>query len=348
MKKLGFGIIGTGAIATMHALAIKDMEAGKLVGCFDIRKEASEKFASKYDCKAYSDLDLMLSNPDIAIITVATPSGLHLEGALKAARAKKHVIVEKPLEVTGERCDQIINAAKENNVLLAGIFPTRFHESSVIVKKAIDEGRLGKIVLCDAYIKWFRSQAYYDSGAWRGTWKLDGGGALMNQSIHAVDMLQWLSGGVESVNSFTDTVAHERIEVEDVAVSRVKFKNGAVGVIEGTTCAYPGMMKKIELCGTKGTIVLEENNILVWVFEEKRPEDEEILKKYGKATTSGGGAGDPMAIDYKGHQRQFENMVNAIENGEKLLVDGEEAKKAVSIIEAIYQSSKNNETVSIK
>lgn len=348
MMKKGFGIIGTGAIAAIHAAAIKAMQKGILIGCFDIDIKRAYQFSEKYNCKAYDDLDKMLANDDIHIVTIATPSGLHMDSAVKAANAKKHIIVEKPLEITAEKCDEIIDAAEKNKVLLAGIFPTRFYPSMEIVKKAIENGKLGKMVLADAYVKWYRSQEYYDSGKWRGTWALDGGGALMNQSIHAVDLLQWFAGGVKSVNAEMDTLTHERIEVEDTAVSTVKFNNGALGVIEGTTSSYPGLPKTITIHGSKGTIILEENNIIKWEFENMTEKDKTIVEKYGKTSSGKGGAANPMNIDYIGHQKQFENMVDAVETGTPLLIDGKEAKKAVQIIESIYKSARTNKTINIE
>ena len=166
----------------------------------------------------------MLADPNVDIVTIATPSGAHMEPAVAAARAGKHVIVEKPLEITLKKCDRIIEACEKAGVKLAAIFPSRFHDSSVKLKRAIDGGRFGRLTLGDAYVKWFRTQAYYDSGAWRGTWALDGGGALMNQAIHSVDLLTWLMGPVVEIQANTATLAHERIEVEDAAVATLRVR----------------------------------------------------------------------------------------------------------------------------
>ena len=174
-------------------------------------------------------------------VTIATPSGAHMEPAVAAAKAGKHVVVEKPLEVTLKKCDRIIEACDKAGVKLAAIFPSRFHDSSKLMKQAVDAGRFGRLTLGDAYVKWYRTQQYYDSGAWRGTWALDGGGALMNQAVHTVDLLAWLMGPVAEVQANTATLAHERIEVEDTAVATLQFANGALGIIEATTAAYPGV-----------------------------------------------------------------------------------------------------------
>jgi predicted dehydrogenase len=234
---IGFGIVGCGMISTFHARAIADVMGAKLEACFDTRGEAAEKFAKANGCRAYTDLNKMLADPKVEIVTVATPSGAHMEPAAAAARAGKHVIVEKPLEITLKKCDRMIEACEKAKVKLGAIFPSRFHDSSVKLKKAIEGGRFGKLTLGDAYVKWFRTQEYYDSGAWRGTWALDGGGALMNQAIHSVDLLTWLMGPVLEIQANTATLAHARIEVEDVVVATLRFANGAIGVLEATTAA---------------------------------------------------------------------------------------------------------------
>ncbi len=340
-----FGIIGVGAIADIHARAIAEMSEGELVACYDVNPERVSAFCDKHHCQGYLDLAGFLADERVEIVTICTPSGLHLDAAVSAAAAGKHLLVEKPLEITTARCDQVIQAAKKNNVLLSGIFPSRFNEASQLIKRTIDSGRLGQIVLADAYVKWFRTQEYYDGSGWRGTWALDGGGALMNQSIHAIDLLQWLIGPVSSICSFTGTLAHERIEVEDTAVATLKFINGALGVIEGSTGVYPGFPKKISISGSKGTITLEEDKIVTWEFDSSLPEDTAIREQYFSETGSAGGSSNPSAISYSGHQHQFENMVDAVNHGTALLIDGWEARKAVEIIEAIYRSANNHEPV---
>ncbi len=199
-------------------------------------------------------------------MTICSPSGAHLDPALAAAKAGKHVVVEKPLEITTARCDEIIQATDAAGVKLGVTFQSRFHQASQLLKQAMVEGRFGTVTLGDAYVKWFRSQQYYDSGAWRGTWKLDGGGALMNQAIHSVDLLLWLMGDVVEVHARTATMTHQRIEVEDVAVATLQFRSGALGVIEATTTAYPGSLKRIEICGSGGMAVLEEEDLKQWQF----------------------------------------------------------------------------------
>jgi len=343
----GFGIVGTGMIAGFHAKAIEAIDGAKLVGGFDQVPDRAAKFAEDQGCNAYSDLDEMLANPDIDIITICTPSGAHRDPAVAAAKAGKHVLVEKPLEITLQRCDDIINACAENNVQLGAILPSRFTPANLALKDAIDSGRFGRLTLGDTYVKWWRTQEYYDSGGWRGTWALDGGGAYMNQAIHNVDLLRWFMGDVEQVCGLTATLAHERIEVEDVGTAIVKFKNGAVGTLEATTAVYPGLLKKTEIHGTEGSVIVEQDDVLVWDFKNAKPEDEKIRQEFGKTSSNSGGASDPSAISFEPHQKQFEEFITALKEGRTPKIDGLEGRKSVEIILAIYQSSWTGQRVTL-
>ncbi len=344
---IGFAIVGTGMISRFHARAIEDVRGAKLVACCDMAAERAQQFADEVGCAPYADMKEMLADPAIDAVTIATPSGAHMEPAVQAAKAGKHVIVEKPLEITLKRCDKIIDACEQAGVKLGTIFPSRFHDSSVQMRKAIDQGRFGRLTLGDAYVKWFRTQEYYDSGAWRGTWKLDGGGALMNQAVHTVDLLSWLMGPVEEIQAQTATLAHKRIEVEDVATATLKFKSGALGVIEATTAAYPGYLKRIELHGSHGTAVLEEEDLKAWDFAKKKPADAAIHKAMKKSKSTGGGAADPSAIGHHGHTLQFKDFVKAIKNDGTPAVDGHEGRKPVEIILAIYKAAQTGKLVKL-
>ena len=239
---LGFAIVGTGMISEFHARALAEVRGAKFVACYDRAVKRAKQFGKEHGCTVYNSLEELLKDERVDAVSIATPSGAHLEPAVAAAKAGKHVIVEKPLEVTLKRCDRIIAACEKHGVKLATIFPSRFHDSSIKMKRAIEAGRFGRMTLGDAYIKWYRTQEYYDSGAWRGTWALDGGGALMNQAIHTVDLLSWMMGPVAEVQAHTATLAHKRIEVEDVATATLRFANGALGVIEASTAIYPGYL----------------------------------------------------------------------------------------------------------
>ena len=344
---IGFGIIGTGMIARFHAAAIAEIRGAKLIGCFNPTQEKADKFASEHDCVAFTELKDLLARDDISIVTICSPSGAHLEPGLAAAKAGKHVLVEKPLEVTLARCDKLIAACKAANVQLGTIFPSRYHAAAQMLKKAVEKKRFGNIVLADAYVKWFRTQAYYDSGAWRGTWKLDGGGALMNQAIHTVDLLLWLMGPVAEVSAITQTVAHERIEVEDVAVATIRFASGAIGVIEATTAAFPGQLKKIEISGDQGTAILEEEDLIKWQFAKPTKQDQKTVSELSNRTKTGGGAGDPAAIGHVAHRELFNDFLKSIKSGEPSTIGGDEGRRAVELILAIYKSAKSGKIVKL-
>jgi predicted dehydrogenase len=344
---IGFGIVGCGMIANFHARAIADLRGAKLVACFDARPESADKFAESTGCKAYHSLDAMLADPAVDVVTIGTPSGAHMEPAVAAAEAGKHVVVEKPLEITLRRCDKIIEACEKNGVTLSTIFPSRFHDSAVAIKQAVTQNRFGRLTLGDAIVKWYRSQAYYDSGAWRGTWELDGGGALMNQAVHSVDLLTWLMGPVVEVRAQTALIAHERIAVEDVALATVTFANGAMGTIEASTAVYPGYLKRIEIHGTEGSAVMEEEDIIKWDFAKPMKRDAEIQKKMAERKSTGGGAADPKAIGHHGHARQFQDVLNAIKKKTTPLIDGHEGRHSVEIILAVYKAAETGRAVKL-
>ena len=340
-----FGIIGAGMIAQFHAKAIAAMDGGELHSFYGRRQEAVDELTGEHGGKGFTDLDEFLADPELDIVTIATPSGAHLEPALAAAAAKKHVVCEKPLEVTTERIDQMIEACRENGVTLSGIFNRRFIPAIEQLKKAVDEGRFGQLTMCDAYVKWYRDQAYYDSGEWRGTWKLDGGGALMNQAIHTLDQLIYTAGDVAAVSATAGCLIHEAIEVEDNLAAILEFKSGARGVIEASTACWSstGHPAEVHICGEKGSVFLVDEKFRVWDFAESKAVDDEIrgalmLESEGE---TGLGANDPKAIHFAGHQRNFEDVVEAIETGRSPKVDGKEARRAVALIEAIYASARN-------
>lgn len=337
---IGFGIVGAGMISRFHARALAEVRGAKLVACCDSSVERAESLAKEFNCRAYNSVEAMVADDAVDAVTIATPSGAHMEPAVVAASAGKHVIVEKPLDITLKRCDKIIAACEKAGVKLSAIFPSRFHDSSKLMKQAVEQQRFGRITLGDAYVKWYRTQQYYDSGAWRGTWALDGGGALMNQAIHTVDLLAWLMGPVAEVQAYTATLAHERIEVEDVAVATLQFESGALGVIEATTAAYPGYLKRIELHGSEGTAVLEEEDIKAWDFAKKTRGDAAVQRRMAVSKSTGGGAADPAAIGHHGHTLQFQDFVDAIRKDRTPAIDGHEGRRSVEIILAIYLSAK--------
>ncbi len=347
---IGFGIVGIGVISGVHARGIEATGRGKVAACFSRSRDRADGFAQEFGCRAYSSYGEFLADPDLDVVSICTPSGAHLEYALEAAEAGKHLMIEKPIEVTLDRCDRIIEACRKHDVVLAGVFQSRFYEVSQLIKRAIDSGRLGKLILGDSYTKWFRSMEYYTKeGSWHGTWDLEGGGVLMTQGSHSIDLLQWFMGPVEAVQAFTGTLGRPGIEVEDTAVAGLRFANGALGSIEGSTAVYPGFDRRVELYGTEGSIIVVRNNIAAWSFTEETEEDAEIRRKHALVETAENkAASDPTAVQHEGHRRQYADMIEAIETGGKPLVDGEEARKAVEIIMAVYESARTQKVVRLR
>jgi predicted dehydrogenase len=344
--KLRYGIIGTGMIAEHQAKALGDVENAEVTAVLSRSSRRAQEFAEKFDCRACTETKEFLSEVDA--VSICTPAGLHLDSALPVLEAGKHLMVEKPLEINLKRGMQIVEAAEKKGLKLGGIFQSRFYESSRVIKTALEDGRFGRLVMGDAYVKWFRSQEYYDRTDWKGSFEYDGGGALMNQAIHAVDLLQWFMGQVQSVQARCSILGHSGIEVEDTAAAVLEFDSGALGVIEGSTAVYPGFLKRIEISGTHGTAVLEEEELKTWSFESEIPEDMEIRRRCGVKSGSGGGASDPGAISTLGHRLQFEDFTRAVlENGIPF-VDGIESLKSVAIIEAIYESGKRGRMVPVE
>ena len=339
-----FGIIGAGMIGQFHGKAIEAMDGGELHSVFDLRAEAAELLAEQFGAKPFSDIDQFLADEELQVVTVGTPSGAHLDPSMAALRAGKHVICEKPLEVTPERIDLMRNAAEENSVTLAAVLNRRFHPAMDAFKAAADGGRFGTLTSASAYVKWYRDQAYYDSAAWRGTWKLDGGGALMNQSIHTIDALLYLAGPAVSVQANTACLTHTDIEVEDTAVAIVEFANGARGVIEGSTSNWSrdGHPARVQLCGDRGSVFLADEAFEIWDFQDEQPGDAEIHQTMMKGSEAGLGANDPKAINFDGHRKNFEEVVAAITGERESSVNALEARKAVSLICAIYESAQDD------
>jgi UDP-N-acetyl-2-amino-2-deoxyglucuronate dehydrogenase len=344
MKTWNFGIIGAGLIADFHAKAINDIPNARLAGCCDKIREKAQKLADNYGIRVFGDYQEMLKSNDIDIVTIATPSGFHAEPVIAAAQAGKHVLCEKPLDITLERIDSMIEAHEKAGTHLGGIFPYRFNDYVTVLREAINTGRFGTITYAGVYVPWWRTDGYYRD-SWHGTWNLDGGGALMNQSIHMIDMLCDLMPPVESVKALAGTLGH-KIETEDTAAAVLRFEGGALGIVYGTTASFPGRFRRFEITGTKGTVINVENSITVWQFADEKPQDKQILAKFGQIE-GGGGVSDPAAITYENHTRNFKAFLNALESGKKFRIDGREARKAVEVILAVYKSAKEKRLVKL-
>lgn len=340
-KVFNFAIIGCGVIAPCHADSIVNMEGTELYAVCDIIHDKADAFAQRYGVKkVYYDYREMLKNPEIDIVCICTPSGLHGEMSIAAAESGKHIVCEKPMEITNEKNEAIIEAVRRCNVKMQCIFQRRTMSAAIAAKKAIEEGKLGRILMASAYLKYYRDQAYYNSAGWRGTWELDGGGALMNQGVHGIDLLIWMVGQkVEKLFARADHLARN-IEVEDTAVALMQFSGGGYGVIEGATIAYPGLDTKFEIHGEYGTIIFSDAGIERWEFiNEKVPMPESSVKL--------GGAGNAAAISSVGHYILLKDLIDSIKEDREPMIPPEEGRTAVSIIRAIYKSAQEKREVEL-
>jgi len=340
-QNIGFGIIGCGMISPWHAASITSASGAQLVAVCDVVQEKAEKLASEYGApKVYLDYHKLLSDPDIDAVCICTPSGMHSDMAIDAARFGKHVMCEKPIDISLQKIDAMIAECRRAGVKLGAIFQRRTSPVWNKIKDAIAAGKLGRMVLGDAYMKYYRSQEYYDSGDWRGTWALDGGGALMNQGVHCVDMLRWIMGPIESVYSHADHLVR-KIETEDTAVAVLKFANGAFGVLEATTSVCPGMDHRLEFHGEFGSIRVEGEKIVEWSV----PGEEDIIEESASDIDikMGTAASDPTAIGMEGHKALIQDFADAIREDREPLITGEEAKKAVEVVLAVYESSRTGQ-----
>ncbi|WP_318348434.1 Gfo/Idh/MocA family protein [Aquipluma nitroreducens] len=337
MKIWNFGIIGAGLIADFHAKAIQSLENSRLVGICSSNPNKARHIAEKYNCNIFKNPSELLRSDEIEIVTIATPSGAHMEPTIEAAKYGKHVICEKPLEISLERIDKMIEAHNKAGTKLGGIFNYRYHDSFKYMKSAVDDGRFGTITYASISVPWWRSDDYYKD-SWHGTLKLDGGGALMNQAIHMIDILQHLIGPVNSLQAYIATLGHS-IEVEDTATAVLKFKNNALGVIYGSTASFPGQFRRIEITGTKGTAIQEENSFKIWQFADQTEADNEIFNRFHQIE-GGGGVSDPGAIPFEPHAKNIAAFIDSIETGIPFEINGHEARKAVEIVLAIYTSAR--------
>lgn len=334
-KPLGFGIIGTGAIAAHHATSINELPNCILIAVCSSSEPRAREAADKFGVKAYSSVAELVARKDIEVVAICTESGNHLEPALAAAKAGKHVLIEKPIEVTLKRADELIAACRSAGVKLGVIFQNRYKPGYIRLKEAVLQGRLGKLLLGNAYIKWYRDEAYYSSSKWKGTLEGDGGAALINQGIHTIDLLLDIMQDVESVYGKVKTAVHA-IEGEDLGIALLNFKSGAMGTIEGGTSLYPGYPERLEVFGEKGSIILEGGEIIQWNIKGEE-------KAAGtKQAAENSGSSDPMAVNYKLHMAQINDMVHAVLENREPLVNGETARKSLELIQAIYKSSKEN------
>lgn len=336
------GIVGAGVIGQVHAGALEGVGNATLVAVADVREDAGRQLSDKYGATWFANYTDLLAQPDIDVVILGTPSGLHPEQTILAAQAGKSVITEKPMAITSDGATRMIEAVDQAGVNLAVIFQNRLTGDVYRAKRAIEQGLIGTPVVASATVYWHRTQDYYDAnGGWRGTWALDGGGALINQSIHTIDVLQWLMGGVESVQAQTTTLTHE-IEAEDAAAAAVRFHSGAVGSILVTTSASKDFPTRVEVVGTDGRLTLESNALTV--YEGDREITDDLLSADDLVTIDGWRADEGFG---DGHRRQLRLIFNALAAGATPPVAGREARKAVDVILSIYESARTGSRVTI-
>jgi len=340
-KPIGFGVVGCGVVADYHFGAIDGTEGAELVAISDVVEERARQVGEDRGVSWFTDYQAMLALPAVDVVCITTPSGIRIPIATDAASAGKHLIIEKPIAVDLEQSDRIIHAARDAGVQLMCVFQLRYGEGICRTRDAILAGKLGKIVLGDAYIKWYRPQEYYDSAGWRGTWKMEGGGALMTQGIHTVDLLQWVMGPVKRVTARMGTLVHQ-VEVEDTVVALLEYESGALGVVEATTASHPGMPAKLEFSGSAGTAALEADQITTWDVEG---EDVAVVEQAG--TDIAKAASDSKTFGTEGHKAQIAEMVRILNEGGTPEIDGPEGRKAVELLLAIYRSARSGESVDL-
>jgi len=336
--QIGVGIIGTGSIVNSYVKCIEELEETKLIGLFTKSASRVNEIENLFSIPVFSEIEKLLALPEIKLICVCNESGNHGEAIKKAAEAGKHILSEKPLEVTSEKIDAVIDCCQENNVILGCVFQNRCSEDYRLVEKTIIEGKLGKLLLGNAHINWYRNDDYYAKNPWRGTKKLDGGAAFMNQGIHTIDLLLNLMGPVKSVFGKIKTLVHD-IEGEDVGMGLLNFESGALGNITAGTALYPGHPERLEVYGENGSILMEGGKIVQWnVQGTSEP-------KLMSETSNSSGASDPTSIGHGNHKKVIQNMIEAIKINGSPMVDGAEARRSVDLIVAIYKSSKENKLI---
>lgn len=357
MTEWNVAVAGIGAVAEIHAHAVSEIDGASLVAGSCRTESKGRAFAEEFDCRYYDDTERMLDAEDVDVLSITTPSGAHREPALAAAAHGVHVLCEKPLEITTARIDEMIDACADAGVELGGIFQQRYNPVVETVHDAVADGRFDPVSVVNAAVPWWRDDDYYD-GAWQGTKDLDGGGALMNQSIHAIDAAGWFAAAAMDLNpatnpvaevfAFTSTAAHgeDIVEVEDTATAVVRYRDGTLGQLLGATSMYPGSLKRLQVAGRGGTAEIAEDELVTWEFREERPADDEVRARFGP-TEGGGGAADPMSIDYANHRRNIEAFLSSLDGDGTYPLDGPAARVAVETIEAIYESAATGRPVTL-
>ena len=329
------GILGGGNISDTHARAARAIPGVEIAAVYGANREKAQRLVDLYGGTRYDDLDRFLDHPSLDIVAIGSPSGLHAEQALAAMRRGIHVLSEKPLDVTTERIDTVIEAADRAGLKVGVFFQDRLKPDIAEVKSLIASGKLGRPIFGSGRVRWYRPPEYYSTSKWRGSWTLDGGGALMNQAVHTVDVLQWLFGPVRQVAARTATLLHD-IQVEDTAAAALEFENGALGVIEATTSSYPGYARRLDVSGSEGTLIVEGDKLIGRDLKSAAGQSTAAVKEPPPENAASATVSDSVP-----HQRVFEDFIRGIKTGSVLACDAREARPSVSIIQAIYRSAKS-------
>ncbi|HEV3139439.1 MAG TPA: Gfo/Idh/MocA family oxidoreductase [Vicinamibacterales bacterium] len=332
-----FGLIGAGNISDTHARALHTIPGAEMAAVYAPVRARAEQFAARHGGAAFDALEPMLARRPLDVVVIGTPSGLHAEHGIVAAEHGLHVLVEKPIDVTTARADALIETAARSGVTLGVIFQDRLKPDVQRLKALVDGGRLGTPILANARVKWYRPPAYYRDSRWRGTWALDGGGALINQGVHTVDLLLWLFGPVRRVFAKTIAALHA-IEVEDTAVAVLEFANGAIGTLEAATSAYPGYSRQIELTGSNGTVRLDGDDLVAVDLKDARDDERPSRPQADRAPTAS--AASPVVADPAAHARVFEDFIRAVAERRAPCCDGSGGRESVRLVEAMYESSR--------
>lgn len=343
-KQWRCAVVGAGMVGSTHVRVIPQIPDAKLIAICDTKLENAQAALKKAELTGipiYTTQKEMFAKEKIDVVHIATPSGLHMEPALEAIEAGINVICEKPLEITLDRADRIIEAAAKKSVKVACIFQNRWKAENRSIKKAMEENRFGKLTWAGSFTPWFRPEKYYEDVPWRGTWKLDGGGAVMNQSIHSIDLLQWITGPVRRVSAYAGTRCHPKIETEDTLTCALQFQNGAFGTILGTTALFPGQPPRIEIGGENGTAI-SENGLKTFSFRDAKPEDQELLQKLAPNAAASPTKSNAAAINSQAHAGNISAIFQAWEAGREAETNGPEARKSLAIVLAMYESAKRD------
>jgi UDP-N-acetyl-2-amino-2-deoxyglucuronate dehydrogenase len=333
------GMIGTGAISHKHAQAYHNI-GYQLTVCTDINEEAGRRFAATYGCEFVDNYKAVCRHPQVDIVDVCTFPDFRLEPVRAAAAAKKHVQVQKPIATDLETAREMIETARAAGIVLGVASQHRFDDSCQFLVKALDDGRLGKILQADAYVKWYRSPEYYARPI-KGSWLTEGGGALINQAIHQIDVLRWLVGPVKELFAYWQLGALHKIESEDVVSALLRYGNGATGVIQASTAFWPGYTERVEIHGTRGSAIISGDKLTAWDVKDDAGEPPPLAREVAS------GSSDPMAISLEPFERQFLDFGEAIQTGRKPLVAGEDGYNALEIVVSVYRSCRAGQKITL-